>query len=155
MTIRICSALAGLALAASCLMTPVAAHAQAPASAPAIDAAPAADASAPAPAAPVATPTTAKETVDNPYGLGALWAQGDFVAKGTLIILVIMSMGSWYILITKLYESLKISGEAKQARNGFFKSASLNDAVKKLKEAAPFASSLKAAWKPANTTKAR
>ena len=30
----------------------------------------------------------AKETVDNPYGLGALWEQGDFVARGTLIILV-------------------------------------------------------------------
>ena len=28
-----------------------------------------------------------------------------------------MSMGSWYILITKLYESLKISAEAKQARS--------------------------------------
>jgi len=89
-------------------------------------------------AAPVAAPTTAKETVDNPYGLGALWAQGDFVARGTLIILVIMSMGSWYILITKLYESLKISGEAKQARQGFFKSNSINEAVKKLKEGSAF-----------------
>lgn len=120
-----------------------AAHAQNPgaaAASAAATAAPAADASAPAAAAPVAvpTPTTAKETVDNPYGLGALWAQGDFVAKGTLIILVIMSMGSWYILITKLYESLKISSEAKQARSGFFKSSSLNDAVKKLKEGSAF-----------------
>ncbi len=139
MTTRICSALAALGLAASCFIAPLAAQAQTPASAPATTAAPAADASAPAaPSAPVATPTTAKETVDNPYGLGALWAQGDFVAKGTLIILVIMSMGSWYILITKLYESLKISGEAKQARNGFFKSASLNEAVKKLKEGSAF-----------------
>ena len=25
-----------------------------------------------------------------------------------------MSMGSWYILITKLYESLKLSGEAQE-----------------------------------------
>ena len=139
MMIRIRFVLAAFGLAASCLMTPLAAHAQDPASAPAASAAPAADASAPAAAAaPVATPTTAKETVDNPYGLGALWAQGDFVAKGTLIILVIMSMGSWYILITKLYESLKISSEAKQARNGFFKSASLNEAVKKLKEGSAF-----------------
>ena len=139
MTTRICSALAVLGLAMSCFMAPHAAHAQDPASAPAATAAPAADASAAAAApAPVATPTTAKETVDNPYGLGALWAQGDFVAKGTLIILVIMSMGSWYILITKLYESLKISREAKQARSGFFKSASLNEAVKKLKEGSAF-----------------
>ena len=28
---------------------------------------------------------------DNPYGLSALWQQGDFVAKGTLILLVLMS----------------------------------------------------------------
>jgi biopolymer transport protein ExbB len=85
-----------------------------------------------------ATPTVAKETIDNPYGLGALWAQGDFVARGTLIILVIMSMGSWYILITKLYESLKIAGEARAARKGFFKNASLSDAAKTLKQGSAF-----------------
>ena len=54
--------------------------------------------------APLPAAATSKETVDNPYGLGALWAQGDFVSRGTLILLVIMSMGSWYILVTKLYE---------------------------------------------------
>ncbi len=37
----------------------------------------------------------AEEVVENPYGLSALWAQGDVVAKATLLILVIMSMGSW------------------------------------------------------------
>ena len=38
-------------------------------------------------------------------------------SRGTLIILVLMSMGSWYILITKLYESLKLSqrGEGRAA----------------------------------------
>src|SRR6266568_4272970 len=45
------------------------------------------------PAAPAAAPST--EVVENPYGMGALWRQGDFVAKGTLIILMIMSIGSW------------------------------------------------------------
>src|SRR5262249_25525388 len=117
------------------------ASAQGTASAPAATAA-ASDAAAtaapaPAPAAPLA-PTTSKETIDNPYGLSALWAQGDFVAKGTLIILVIMSMGSWYILVTKLYESLKISFEARAARRGFFKHASLVDAAKTLKEGSAF-----------------
>jgi len=82
--------------------------------------------------------TTSKEVIDNPYGLSALWAQGDFVSKGTLIILVIMSMGSWYILITKLYESLKISSEARAARRGFFKHSSLGDATKTLKEGSAF-----------------
>jgi biopolymer transport protein ExbB len=89
-------------------------------------------------AAPPMAATTTKESVDNPYGLSALWQQGDFVARGTLIILVLMSMGSWYILITKLYESLKIAGEAKAARTGFFKAGSLQEGAKKLKDGSAF-----------------
>ena len=65
----------------------------------------------PAPAAAPAAPAGAcgqgrpgPEIVDNPYGLEALWKGGDLVAKTTLAILVIMSMGSWYIIITKVYE---------------------------------------------------
>lgn len=81
---------------------------------------------------------TSHETVDNPYGLGALWAQGDFVAKGTLLILVIFSIGSWYILVTKLYESLKLSREAKDARKNFFKAANLQEGAGKLKEGSAF-----------------
>src|SRR5664279_3831579 len=66
-------------------------EAAAPAAATSTPAAPeAAPAPAPAPAPMAAAPTT-KETVDNPYGLGALWEQGDFVARGTLIMLVLMS----------------------------------------------------------------
>ncbi|MFI4939078.1 MAG: MotA/TolQ/ExbB proton channel family protein, partial [Burkholderiales bacterium] len=63
-------------------------------------------ADAPAPAADTATipmgvPTinpqvVSKEEVANPYGPDALWKNGDFVARSTLIILAIMSMGSWY-----------------------------------------------------------
>jgi biopolymer transport protein ExbB len=129
---------AAIALTLACWLplAPLAVQAQA--------SAPAADASVPAPlAAPAAAPaplsaTTSKETIDNPYGLSALWQQGDFVAKGTLIILVIMSMGSWYILVTKLYESLKIAAEARAARKGFFKHSSLNDAAKTLKEGSAF-----------------
>ena len=98
---------------------------------------PAAPEAAPAPAPMTAAPTT-KETVDNPYGLGALWEQGDFVARGTLIMLVLMSMGSWYILITKLYESLKLSSDAKTAQRAFFKSKSLNEGAKALKSTSAF-----------------
>src|SRR5204862_5221824 len=66
--------------------------------------APEATAPAATPAAPAtpATPTVVKETIDNPYGLEALWKGGDFVASGTLIIMIIMGMGSWYIILTKV-----------------------------------------------------
>src|SRR5580692_2362388 len=61
-----------------------------------------------APAPPPAAPGTSTEAVDNPYGLDALWKGGDFVARTTLIILVIMSMGSWYIMVTKLFEQFQL-----------------------------------------------
>jgi biopolymer transport protein ExbB len=129
---RLAATLASLALCVLAL-SPVSAVAQ-PASAP--DATSAAAPAAPAPMAP--SPVAAKETVDNPSGLGALWEQGDFVARGTLIILVLMSMGSWYILITKLYESLKLSQEAKGAQRTFFKSKSLRDGAQALKTGSAF-----------------
>jgi len=129
---RLAATFASLALCVMAL-APLTAAAQA-ASAP--DAASAAAPAAPAPMAP--SPIAAKETVDNPYGLGALWEQGDFVARGTLIILVLMSMGSWYILITKLYESLKLSQEAKGAQRTFFKSKTLRDGAQALKTGSAF-----------------
>ncbi len=134
---RLTSLLAPLCLAVALgtlLATSPAAFAQSPAASAAPTAAPAAsDVVAPLPSA-----ATSKETVDNPYGLAALWAQGDFVSRGTLIMLVIMSMGSWYILITKLYESLKISREAKMAQKTFFRSSNLSSAVESLKEGGAF-----------------
>src|SRR5712692_11104144 len=42
---------------------------------------------------PIAAPAT--EVIENPYGIEALWKQGDLVDRGTLIILVIMSIGYW------------------------------------------------------------
>jgi biopolymer transport protein ExbB len=137
MTTRLSSMFAALILAATLVAAPQGAFAQA--SAPEAAPATTAPAAEPAPAAPAPlAATTHKETVDNPYGLAALWAQGDWVAKGTLIILVIMSLGSWYILVTKLYESIRISGEAKAARSSFFKAGTLQEGAKKLKEGSAF-----------------
>ena len=120
MTTRLSTRLAALTLAATLATLPSLTLAQ---SAKPADAATPATAAAPADtqAAPVPPPKPAavsKETVDNPYGLAALWAQGDFVSRGTLIILVVMSMGSWYILVTKLWESFKLGGEARAVRKG-------------------------------------
>jgi biopolymer transport protein ExbB len=101
----------------------------------------AASAAAPAPAAappaPV-TPTVTKETIDNPYGLEALWKQGDFVARGTLIIMIIMSMGSWYIIFTKLFEQRKLIKSAKEAGESFWKSGSVRKGMDTLDEGSAF-----------------
>jgi biopolymer transport protein ExbB len=103
--------------------------------------APAAPAAAPMPVPPPAAapaPTVTKETVENPYGLEALWRQGDFVSKGTLIILVIMSMGSWYILFVKLWEQYKLMREGREMRSAFWKAPSLKEGAKRLKASSAY-----------------
>jgi len=104
--------------------------AQAPAATPAATAAPA--------AAETKAPAVATETVDNPYGIDALWKQGDFVSKGTLIILIIMSMGSWYIGIVKIIEQARMMKEAAEADERFWKESSMQKAIDTLHEDSAF-----------------
>ena len=103
------------------------------ASAPATAAAPVAAA-----AAVVLSAADAKAGEENPYGLGALWAQGDIVAKGTLLILVLMSMGSWYVIVTKLAEQSKNMRFAKAVQDGFWEAGTLRQGADKLNEDSPF-----------------
>ena len=86
----------------------------------------------------MAVAPVSKETVDNPYSLGHTISAGDWVSRGTLLILTLMSMGSWYILVTKLYESLQMSREAKRVSGKFFKAKSVGDATKSLKAGTAF-----------------
>jgi biopolymer transport protein ExbB len=88
---------------------------------------------------PVAmAPAIVKEAVENPYGLEALWKQGDFVARGTLIIMIIMSMGSWYIIFTKLFEQRKLLKSAKAATETFWTSGSVRKGLETLDEGSAF-----------------
>jgi biopolymer transport protein ExbB len=75
---------------------------------------------------------------ENPYGLRALWAQGDAVAKGTLLIMIIMSMGSWYVIFTKLAEQSKLGKQAKTARENFWNAGSVRQGADALEESSAF-----------------
>ena len=99
---------------------------------------PPAETAAPAAPAPVALPTVTKETIDNPYGLKAMWEQGDWVSKGTLIILIIMSMASWYVIFVKLWEQQKLMKEGNVVRNGFWKANSLREGASRLKQGSAY-----------------
>jgi biopolymer transport protein ExbB len=81
---------------------------------------------------------TQKEVVENPYGLEALWKQGDFVSRGTLIILIIMSMGSWYIMFVKVYEQMKLFRQAKIVQDSFWQAGSVSEGLNQLKEGTAF-----------------
>jgi biopolymer transport protein ExbB len=89
-------------------------------------------------AASAALPTVAQESVANPYGLAALWAQGDFVARGTLIIMIIMSIGSWYIIFTKLFEQRKLLKSAEAAAKTFWSAGSVKAGIGALEEGSAF-----------------
>ena len=116
--------------------------ASAPAAAPADAAAapaPAADAAAApaADAAPAHGAAAGHEEVENPYGFKAVW-DGGFVSRATLIIMTIMSMGSWYIIIVKLIDQAKIFKQSKEAQAKFWKASSIAAGSATLKEGSPF-----------------
>jgi biopolymer transport protein ExbB len=131
-----------LLIAMPAVLVPVAALAQAQPPAPATPAAPQ-DSTTPAPApapapAPQAGPVRTTEIVDNPYGLQAIWAGGDIVSKATIAILVIMSMGSWYIIVTKVYEQYKMGRQARAADKKFWSAPSVRQGTDSLKPNSPY-----------------
>jgi biopolymer transport protein ExbB len=140
-TTRLAVLAAVLFVAASAAVLTPAASAQTPPAAPSAAPAPAAP-DAPAAAAPVPAPkpvgVKATEIVDNPYGLEALWKGGDAVAKITLLILVVMSMGSWYIIITKVYEQYKMLRHGRNAEKSFWKAPSIKQGADGLKKSSPY-----------------
>jgi biopolymer transport protein ExbB len=71
-------------------------------------------------------------TTDNPYGLIPLWVSGNVVTRGTLIVLVIMSLGSWFIIFTKLWDQSKMKKSAKIVEKQFWTAPSLKDGVERL-----------------------
>jgi biopolymer transport protein ExbB len=100
---------------------------------PAAAQAPAAPASAPAVSLPAAAPAAA-----NPYGLQAVWAQGDAVAKGTLVILVVMSLASWYVLVSKLIAQSRMGGQGKAANQNFWKADTVRQGAESLQKGSPY-----------------
>jgi biopolymer transport protein ExbB len=94
-------------------------------------------------AAPAAAPPAAglppdHEVVENPYGIDAMWKGGDFVTKGTLIVLIIMSFGSWYIILTKFFEQFRLMGQAGAARKTFWNAGNVKAGIETLKPSSPF-----------------
>ncbi len=71
------------------------------------------------------------------FGLEELWAQGDVIARGTLIIMVIMSAATWYVLVTKLIQQQSLLSQAK-ATHKFWEGKDLSDGLNTYKEGSAF-----------------
>ena len=112
--------------------------ATAPGATPAPGTTPPADASATPPPAAGVDQGNGTEAVDNPYGLSALWKTGDAVSHTVLVILALMSLGTWYIMITKFFEQMSLFRSYKNATKDFWKTASVRDGIQRLKPTSPF-----------------
>jgi biopolymer transport protein ExbB len=66
------------------------------------------------------------------FGFLQALQQGGIIAWITLAILVIMSVGSWYVFFVKLIDQQKIIKEGRRARSSFWQSANLREAANKL-----------------------
>lgn len=106
--------------------------------APLAPAAPAVPALTPVPLAAEAKTMATKESAENPYGLEALWKTSDWIAKSVLILLLIMSVASWYILVVKLLEQAKMGRQAKAAAKDFWSAGTVEQGATALEANSPF-----------------
>jgi len=68
----------------------------------------------------------------NPYGLMAALHQGGVIAWTVFIILVIMSLATWYVMFTKVFEQQKILNQYKRLRSSFWGTPTIRDGANKL-----------------------
>lgn len=76
-------------------------------------------------------------STDNPYGLASLWAQGDLVAKTTLLILLLMSLGSWSVMLQKLWQQMRLSKQVQHAQDTFWRANTLREGSELLDSDSP------------------
>ena len=84
----------------------------------------------------VAAATTA--ATSNPYGLGPLWTNGGLITQVTLSIMVFMSLYSWFIIFTKLWDQRGMMKSAKIVEKSFWTAPSIKDGVDRLKKGDEF-----------------
>ena len=69
---------------------------------------------------------------ENKFGFVEAMKEGGPVAWSILTVMVIMSVGSFYIMFTKLFEQNKILGQYKTVQTAFWRASSLKEGATKL-----------------------
>jgi biopolymer transport protein ExbB len=95
-------------------------------------------ASSPLSAASIIAPVADNPGAGNPYGMQAVWAQGDGVARSTIVLLAIMSLLSWYLIIAKLLEQRRMDAQSGEARRMLAGTEPLSKRVQALPKSSPF-----------------
>ena len=76
----------------------------------------------------------AEAAPQNKFGFAEALEQGGFIAYATVIILGIMSFGSFFILFTKFFEQNKILSQYKAVRSTFWRAPSIKEGAAKLEK---------------------
>jgi biopolymer transport protein ExbB len=71
------------------------------------------------------------------YGLSNVWDQGDFVTRGILIVLVMMSVLSWVVILLKLWNVLRLRRLTRNTEGSFWHSDDLEAGLRKLGQDEP------------------
>lgn len=99
---------------------------------------PAAQASSPAAPMTSDTPDVKTVAVENPYGLSALWKGGDAIARLVLIILAVMSLGTWYVMISKYLGQRRILKSSREINKDFWGKGNIHHVGNQLTDGSPF-----------------
>lgn len=79
-----------------------------------------------------------EEEVENPYGLRNLIEESDWVIKVTFAILIVMSVGTWYLFFSKYFEQGRVMKHARTADNRFWRASSVKDGIASLESGSAF-----------------
>ncbi|MEO5641551.1 MAG: MotA/TolQ/ExbB proton channel family protein [Sphingomicrobium sp.] len=77
-------------------------------------------------------PAPAPAADANPYGLFQALHEGGVISWSVFVILVIMSIGTFYIMFTKLLQQQKIMNQGNKVRSSFWNAPNLKEASTKL-----------------------
>jgi biopolymer transport protein ExbB len=94
--------------------------------------APAAPAPAPAVAAPAVKAPAVAANEENPYGLSDIIKKKNPVSYTVLGILLVMSIGTWYIFFTKYLDQSRILNQARIVERRFWTASTINEGIDRL-----------------------
>jgi len=93
-------------------------------------------------AAPAESAEAAGE--EEAFSMQALWTEGDIVARSTLIMMVLMSLATWYIVATKYVDQMSLLRQSRKLRD-FWSSDSVAEGLDSLGKRNAFAGIAQAA----------
>jgi biopolymer transport protein ExbB len=72
------------------------------------------------------------EEVSNPYGIAHVWREGDYISRSIIVVLLLMSVVSWIIIITKVWDQRRMRKQYQQLEKNFWTGGNIRDGLAKL-----------------------